>query len=123
MVFLLGKSSIFLPPLMVARNVLVSNLVSFLDAATSVILWFHTRVTNAQKATSYDEENKCARRARTASSLQAKAGIPPAESNDFTLWCRKSTARHISHVAMTPSTHTLGVGVSAPSFSVQGTVR
>ena len=32
---LLGKAAIFLPPLMVERNVLVSNLMSFLDAATS----------------------------------------------------------------------------------------
>src|ERR1700730_3412995 len=34
----LGKSSIFLPPLMVERNVLGSNLLSFLDTATSVII-------------------------------------------------------------------------------------
>src|ERR1700691_4117965 len=35
------------------------------------------------------------KKARIASNLRAKAGVPPAENDDFTLWCRKSTARYI----------------------------
>jgi hypothetical protein len=46
-------------------------------------------VPSTQKATSYDvkEEwkNKCARRARTAPNLPARAAIPPDNNNDFTL--------------------------------------
>jgi hypothetical protein len=36
------------------------------------------------------EENRCARRARTASIVRAKTGIPPDKSDDFTLGCQKS---------------------------------
>jgi hypothetical protein len=39
---------------MVERNVLVLNLLSFLDAATSGMIDLLSRIPNAQKATSYD---------------------------------------------------------------------
>jgi hypothetical protein len=44
-----------------------------------------SRIPNAQKATSYGWKNKCARRAKTASNLRAKAAIPPDNDNDFTV--------------------------------------
>jgi len=52
---LFGKSFDLLPPLMVERNVLGSNWLSFLDAATSGMIDPLSRIPNAQKATSYDE--------------------------------------------------------------------
>jgi len=44
------------------------------------------------------KKNKCARKARTASNQRAKGGIPPGETNDFTLWHRSQTAGFRGHV-------------------------
>jgi hypothetical protein len=69
------------------------------------------------------KKNKCARRARTALSLRAKAGIPPDENDDFTLLVSKVKPplhRPYRH----DSLDLLGVGgVSALGISVQATVR
>jgi hypothetical protein len=46
----LGNASIFLPPLMVERNVLESNLMSFLAATMTIMIGPLSRVSNAQKA-------------------------------------------------------------------------
>src|ERR1035438_10165303 len=43
---------------MVERNVLGSNFLSFLDATTSGIIEPLSRIPNAQKATSYDDEER-----------------------------------------------------------------
>jgi hypothetical protein len=61
---------------MVERNVLVSNLMSFLDAAISGMIALSLR--NAQKATFYDEGTiNAPRRARTSFKFTGKSAIPP----------------------------------------------
>src|ERR1700733_6077881 len=64
MVCFLGTAAIVLPPLMVERNVLVSNLMSFWDAAASVISWASSEGSNAQNAPSYVEEGMKAQAGR-----------------------------------------------------------
>src|ERR1035438_9185659 len=49
---------------MVERNVLVSNLLSFLAATLGVMIGLLSRIPNAQKATSYDEGRLNAREGR-----------------------------------------------------------
>src|ERR1700675_4065492 len=60
---------------MVERNLLGSNLMSFLDAATSGMI-----APLFKKTTSYDGRIKCARRARTASSVRAKLLFHPTKT-------------------------------------------
>src|ERR1700736_2764482 len=86
MVFFLEKSSIFLPPpLMVERNVLGSNLLSFLDAATSGMIDPLSRIPVAQKATSYDEGTINAQEGRKQRQLCGQICYSARQNNDFTL--------------------------------------
>src|ERR1700678_1053526 len=89
---------------MVERNVLGSNWMSFLDAATSLMP--HLQSSDCAEELPRCKKNKCARRARIASIFRAKAGNLPDENDDFTLWRRSQTARYIGRVAMTRSTQT-----------------
>src|ERR1700680_3855382 len=87
MVCFLGTASIFLPPLMVERNVLVSNLMGFL--ATRMIGPLGG-FRNAQKATSYDRRvNECVRgRERQCRGRNCRAR----QTNGFTVGVESQTS-------------------------------
>jgi hypothetical protein len=70
---------------MVERNVLVSNLTSLLDAATSGMIDLLSRIPKAQKATSYGWKNKCASKGENSAKCAGKSALPPDENNGFTI--------------------------------------
>src|ERR1700719_233717 len=82
-----------LPPSMVERNVWGSNLRRFLAAAAGVMIGPLSRILNAQKGTSHEQRCYVGR-------INCE---PPAENNDSSPWCRKSTYSHLAFLSHLPT--------------------